>query len=38
MTTLWAGLSVLAQQQVDLNRLSEMVRETEERFMRGEYA
>jgi hypothetical protein len=38
MTTLWAGLSLLAQQQVDPNLLSEMVRETEERFLRGEYA
>ena len=38
MTTLWAGLSVLAQQQVDPNLLSETVRETEERFLRGEYA
>lgn len=38
MTTLWAGLSVLAQQQVDPNLLSDKVRETEERFMRGEYA
>ena len=37
MTTLWAGLSVLAQQQVDPQLLSEMVRETEERFLRGEY-
>lgn len=38
MTTLWAGLSVLAQQHVDPNLLSETVKETEERFIRGDYA
>jgi hypothetical protein len=38
MTTLWAGLSVLAQQQVAPDLLSDKVRETEERFLRGEYA